>query len=47
MAPEHLSRYVDERVFTFNLRKLNDFDRFRAVLDRVTGRRLTYAELTA
>jgi transposase-like protein len=44
--PEHLFRYVDERVFSYNLRDLNDYDRFRAVLQRVTGRRLTYAELT-
>jgi len=46
VAPEHLHRYVDERVFTYNLRKLTDFDRFREVLRYVTGRRLTYAELT-
>lgn len=44
--PVHLFRYVDERVFTYNLRKLNDFDRFRTVVQHVTGRRLTYAELT-
>jgi transposase-like protein len=41
----HLFRYVDERVFTFNLRHLTDLERFQAVLQRVAGRRLTYAEL--
>jgi len=43
---QHLFRYVDERVFAFNLRHLTDYDRFKAVLHHVTGRRLTYAELT-
>jgi transposase-like protein len=46
IAPEHVSRYVDERVFTFNNRDLTDFGRFALVLDRVAGRRLTYAKLT-
>jgi transposase-like protein len=45
--PEHLWRYVDERVFTFNLRNLTDLERFQTVLRRVAGRRLTYAGLTA
>jgi transposase-like protein len=42
----HLFRYLDERVFTYNLRDLDDYGRFAAVLRAVTGRRLTYAELT-
>ncbi len=42
----HLHRYVDERVFTYNMRKLNDYGRFTNVLRSVAGRRLTYAELT-
>lgn len=42
----HLFRYLDERAFTFNLRELNDSGRFDAVLGRVAGRRLTYAEVT-
>ena len=45
--PEHLSRYIDERVFTFNLRKLTDLERFQTVLGRVAGKRLTYEQLTA
>ena len=44
--PGHLFRYLDERVFTYNLRDLTDFERFATVLRRVAGRRLTYAEVT-
>lgn len=44
--PKHLSRYLDERVFTYNMRGLNDYGRFATVLRSVAGRRLTYAELT-
>lgn len=46
VEPFHLFRYLDERVFTFNLRELDDLRRFEAVLRTVTGRRLTYAEVT-
>lgn len=46
VAPFHLFRYVDERVFTFNERDLTDLGRFSLVLNRVAGRRLTYAALT-
>jgi transposase-like protein len=46
VSPKHLDRYVDERSFTFNERGLSDLGRFSLVLQRVTGRRLTYAELT-
>jgi transposase-like protein len=45
--PSHLFRYLDERVFTFNQRYLNDYGRFELVLHAVTGRRLTYLELTS
>lgn len=46
VEPFHLFRYLDERVFTYNLRELTNLGRFTAVLHAVTGRRLTYAELT-
>lgn len=46
VAPFHLFRYLDERVFTFNERNRNDFGRFAVVLAAVSGRRLTYAGLT-
>jgi transposase-like protein len=46
VEPFHLFRYLDERVFTYNLRDHTDFGRFSAVLGAVSGRRLTYAEVT-
>ncbi len=46
VEPFHLFRYLDERVFTYNLREHTDAGRFDAVLDAITGRRLTYAEVT-
>jgi transposase-like protein len=46
VEPFHLGRYVDEQVFRFNERDGTDADRFRATLSRVTGKRLTYRELT-
>jgi transposase-like protein len=45
VEPFHLFRYLDERVFTFNLRELDDYGRFETVLRAVAGRRITYAEL--
>jgi transposase-like protein len=42
----HLFRYLDERLFTYNLRDRSDYGRFEAVLRAVAGRRMTYAELT-
>jgi transposase-like protein len=46
VEPFHLFRYLDERVFTYNMRDLTDLGRFTAVLGTVSNRRLTYAELT-
>jgi transposase-like protein len=51
VEPFHLARYVDEQVFRYNHRKdgerkLNDADRFAAVMSQVLGRRLTYDDLT-
>jgi transposase-like protein len=46
VQPFHLFRYLDERVFAFNMRDLTDLGRFTAVLTACAGRRLTYAELT-
>jgi len=45
VLPEHLHRYVSERVFTYNQRKDSDLGRFNRVLRQAAGRRLTYAEL--
>jgi transposase-like protein len=47
VAPFHLFRYLDERVFTYNKRDLTDFGRFVSVLGQTAGRRLTYEGLTA
>ncbi len=45
-APFHVHRYVAERVFTFNERGDSDLGRFQTVLSRISGRRVTYDELT-
>jgi transposase-like protein len=51
VEPFHLSRYVDEQVFRFNNRAtkdnpLTDADRFALAVSQISGKRLTYAELT-
>jgi hypothetical protein len=51
VEPFHVFRYVDEQVFRYNNRKtvkqnLNDSDRFNLVLSQLSGKRLTYAEVT-
>ena len=51
VEPFHLDRYVDEQAFRFNNRHtkdnpLDDTDRFMLALSQISGRRLTYAELT-
>lgn len=46
VEPFHLFRYLDERVFTFNMRDLTDLGRFTYTLGSVTNRRLTYKALT-
>jgi hypothetical protein len=47
VEPFHLFRYVDEQAFRFNNRKpMRDGDRFSYLVRKVTGKRLTYAELT-
>ncbi|MGO9492713.1 MAG: IS1595 family transposase [Terracidiphilus sp.] len=51
VEPFHLDRYVDEQAFRYNNRAtednpMTDKDRFALVLSQVSGKRLTYAELT-
>jgi transposase-like protein len=46
VEPFHLFRYLDEQAFRYNNRKTGDGDRFTRVLGRITGKRLTYKELT-
>jgi transposase-like protein len=51
VEPYHLDRYVAEQVFRYNNRAtkdnpLNDADRFAAAMHQISGKRLTYADLT-
>jgi len=46
VEPFHLFRYLDEQAFRFNEREGKDADRFSKALGSVSGRRLTYSELT-
>jgi transposase-like protein len=51
VEPFHLDRYLDEQCFRFNNRAtkdnpINDADRFLLALSQISGKRLTYAELT-
>jgi transposase-like protein len=51
VEPFHLSRYTDEQVFRYNNRAtkdnpMTDADRFALAVSQISGKRLTYAELT-
>jgi len=51
VEPFHLDRYVTEQMFRFNNRAtkdnpLTDADRFALLMSQISGRRLTYAEVT-
>ena len=47
VEPFHMFRYVDEQVFRYNNRKnKDDRDRFELAMKMISGKRLTYAELT-
>jgi transposase-like protein len=46
VEPFHLGAYLDEQSFRFNEREHKDGERFRIVLASVSGKRLTYKELT-
>jgi transposase-like protein len=46
VEPFHLFRYIDEQAFRFNNRGTNDSGRFVKTLSQVTGKRLTFAEVT-
>lgn len=45
VEPFHLFRYIDEQVFRFNQRKLDDGGRFLTACASIFGRRLTYRQL--
>jgi len=49
VEPYHLQAYVDEQAFRYNNRKdkgMTDADRFSIAVSQITGKQLTYAELT-
>jgi transposase-like protein len=46
IEPFHLFRYLDEQSFRFNTRKATDADRFIQASMAITGKRLTFDELT-
>lgn len=46
VEPFHLFRYLDEQAFRFNERSDNDGQRFERALKHVTGKRVTFDELT-
>ncbi len=51
VEPFHLDRYIDEQAFRYNNRAtkdnpLDDADRFMLAVSQISGKRLTYAELT-
>jgi len=47
VEPFHLFRYIDEQAFRYNNRRdMNDGDRFVTAMAQITGKRLTYKELT-
>jgi transposase-like protein len=47
VEPFHLFRYIDEQAFRYNYRTdMNDGERFTTAMSMVTGKRLTYKELT-
>jgi|SRR5450759_1033234 len=47
VEPFHLFRYVEEQVFRYNNRKMDDRSRFASLVSRLFGKRLTYQALTA
>ncbi len=47
VEPFHLFRYLDEQSFRYNNRKeMKDADRFNLALSQISGKRLTFAEVT-
>jgi hypothetical protein len=42
----HLHRYLDEQALRFNERKMSASERFTAVMRNVSGKRLTWDEVT-
>ena len=45
VSPAHLQKYVEEQMFRYNEREGNDQMRFMRLIELISGKRLTYAEL--
>ena len=45
-SPEHLTAYVDEAVYRFNVRSETEWERFNRAMHLIVGKRLTYKDLT-
>lgn len=45
VSPAHLQKYVEEQVFRYNEREVNDQIRFVKLIELISGKRLTYSEL--
>jgi transposase-like protein len=45
VSANHLSRYLDERIFAYTYRDSDDLGRLKTALSGTAGRRITYAEL--
>ena len=41
VEPFHLFRYLDEQVYRFNSRKMNDGERFDLMVRQIVGKRVT------
>ncbi|MEK6324967.1 MAG: IS1595 family transposase [Acidobacteriota bacterium] len=46
IEPFHLFRYLDEETYRYNMRKMNDAQRFVLALQSIVGKRLTYKAVT-
>jgi transposase-like protein len=46
VEPFHLFRYLDEQMYRFNNRKLNDGERFDLAVRQIAGKRVTWNQLT-
>jgi transposase-like protein len=46
VEPFHLFRYLDEQVYRFNNRKMNDGERFDLAVRQIVGKRVTWNQLT-
>ncbi|MGD0387473.1 MAG: hypothetical protein ABSC42_00850 [Tepidisphaeraceae bacterium] len=45
IEPFHTAAYLDAEAFRFNNREVQEGDRFKMAMQRVTGKRLTYKGL--